>query len=186
MGLRRPATGGPYKACSLGTVPEFGRVRLRFLTPASLGRSMVLLAKDIMDTSFLSLDEDTDAFTGAKTMVDRHKGYAVVTQGSAGHVVGIVTEWDFLSKVVAQGIDPVTMKMKDLASPTVHACAPDTPTDEVVSSMASRGIRRMVVRSGDQVVGIITARNVLARFREYVDKLSREIASYQSSQTPLG
>ncbi len=147
---------------------------------------MVLLAKDIMDTSFLTLDEETDALTGARTMVEHRRGYSVVTQGGSTRVAGIVTEWDFLEKVVARKLDPTTLRMKDIASPTVHTCAPETPTDEVVARMATLGVRRMVVRTDDRVVGIITAKNVLATFRQYIDKLSREIAGYQSSQTPLG
>jgi CBS domain-containing protein len=147
---------------------------------------MVLRAKDIMDASFLALDEETDALACARVMVERRKGYAVVTRGGATRIAGIVTEWDFLEKVLAPGVDPARVRVKDLASPAVHSCAPDTPTDEVVAAMAQLGIRRMVVRAGDTVVGIITAKNVLAIFRAYIDKLSSEIAGYQSSAPPLG
>ena len=147
---------------------------------------MVLRAKDIMDTSFLSMDDQTDALTAARTMVERRRGYTVVTSGGTGHIAGIVTEWDFLEKVVARGLDPSKVRLHELASTVVHSCSPETPTDEVVTAMANLGVRRMIVRVDDRVAGIITARNVLATFREYVDRLSREIASYQSSQTPLG
>jgi CBS domain-containing protein len=147
---------------------------------------MVLRAKDIMDTSVLTVDEEMVALTCAQTMVERRKGYAVVTRGDPTKVAGIVTEWDFLEKIVAPGIDPTQRRVKELASPTVHACSPDTPTDEVVTRMANLGIRRMVVRTDDRVVGVITAKNVLAIFRQYIDKLTSEIAGYQSTQTPLG
>jgi signal-transduction protein with cAMP-binding, CBS, and nucleotidyltransferase domain len=147
---------------------------------------MVLLAKDIMDTSFLTLDGESDALSCAQTMVERRKGYAVVTVGAPPNVAGIVTEWDFLEKIVGPGVNPAGVKLKDLASPTIHSCGPDTPTDEVVTTMANLGVRRMIVRKGDQVVGVITAKNVLAIFRQYIDKLSSEIAGYQSSSTPLG
>jgi CBS domain-containing protein len=147
---------------------------------------MVLLAKDIMDTSFLTLDGESDALSCAQTMVARHKGYTVVTAGGPSKVAGIVTEWDYLEKIVAAGVDPARVKLKDLASPNLHACSPDTPTDEVVTMMANLGIRRVVVRKGESVVGVITAKNVLAIFRQYIDKVSSEIAGFQSSQTPLG
>ena len=147
---------------------------------------MVLRAKDIMDSSFLTLDGETDALSCAQTMVERRKGYAVVTSGGPARIAGIVTEWDYLEKIVAPGVDPAKVKLKDLASENVQSCAPDTPTDEVVTMMANLGIRRMIVRKGDEVVGVITAKNVLAVFRQYVDKLSSEIAGFQSSSTPLG
>ena len=147
---------------------------------------MVLLAKNIMEASILALDDETDALTCARAMVAQRKGYAIVTHGGPKAVTGIVTEWDYLEKVVAARVDPALVKLKDLGSPTVHSCSPETPTDEVVTTMANLGIRRIVVRKGDQVVGVITAKNVLAIFRQYVDRVSSEIAGYQSNQTPLG
>ena len=147
---------------------------------------MVLLAKDIMDAAILSMDEETDAMTCARAMVSQRKGYSIVTRGGPKAVVGIVTEWDFLEKVLAAGKDPSKVRLKELASSNLQSCAPETPTDEVVNTMARLGVRRLVVRVGDEVVGVITTRNILSTFRKYIDKLSSEIAGYQSSATPLG
>jgi CBS domain-containing protein len=147
---------------------------------------MVLRAKDIMDASFLTLDEETDALTCARAMVQQRKGYAVVTRAGDARVAGIVTEWDYVERIVVAQADPSRVRLKEIASVALQSCQPDTPTDEVVSTMGRLGIRRMIVRTDDRVVGIITAKNVLAIFRQYIDKLSAEIAGYQSSQTPLG
>lgn len=147
---------------------------------------MLLRARDIMDTTFLALDEETDALVAAKEMVAQRKGYAVVTRGGPDRLTGIVTEWDFLEKLVAAGVSPAGLRLKDLASSSVRSCSPETPTDEVVAMMSSLGVRRVVVRVEDRVVGVITAKNVLAAFRQYVDQLSQQIAAYQSNQTPLG
>jgi len=147
---------------------------------------MVLLAKDIMDAAILSMDEETDAMTCARAMVAQRKGYSIVTRGGPKAVVGIVTEWDFLEKVLAAGKDPSKVRLSELASSNLQSCAPETPTDEVVNTMARLGVRRLVVRVGDEVVGVITTRNILSTFRKYIDKLSSEIAGYQSSATPLG
>jgi signal-transduction protein with cAMP-binding, CBS, and nucleotidyltransferase domain len=146
---------------------------------------MVLVAKDIMEKSVLTIDEGVDALTCARTMAEQHKGYAILTQRS-GTIAGIVTEWDYLAKVVAQGRDPAKLPVREIATAEVDSCAPDAPTDQVVSTMAERGVRRMVVRSDDRVLGIITARTVLRMFREYVDKVSSEIAGYQAPPSTLG
>lgn len=146
---------------------------------------MVLVAKDIMEKTVMTVDEGVDALTCARAMAKEHKGYAILVR-SPGTLAGIVTEWDYLSKVVAPGLDAAKIPVRDIATAVVDSCLPDTPTDEVVSRMAEKGIRRMVVRTGDQVLGIITARNVLRMFREYVDKVSSEIAGYQSNPSTLG
>ena len=146
---------------------------------------MVLVAKDIMEKDVLTVDAGVDALTCARTMAQQHKGYAVLTK-APGTIAGIVTEWDYLLKIVAAGADPSRVEVHTIATPVIDSCPPETPTDQVVATMAEKGIRRMVVRSGDQVLGIITARTVLRMFREYVDKVSSEIAGYQTTQTPLG
>lgn len=146
---------------------------------------MVLLARDIMDSKVLTVQSADDALSCARTLTAQHKGYAVVLRPS-GEVAGIVTEWDFLEKVLAAGRDPAHLSIAEIASPIVKACAPETPAEDVIAMMASSGIRRIVVRSGEHVVGIITSRDVLAMFRRYVDKLSRQIAGYHSDPAPLG
>jgi CBS domain-containing protein len=146
---------------------------------------MVLVAKDIMEKTVLTVDEGVDALSCARTMAQQHKGYAVLIR-APGTIAGIVTEWDYLSKIVSPGLDPAKVAVRDIATTIVDSCAPDTPTDVVVATMAEKGVRRMVVRSGDQVLGIITARTVLRMFREYVDKVSSEIAGYQASPSTLG
>ena len=147
--------------------------------------AMVLLARDIMDSKVLTVGSTLDALSCARRLTAEGKGYAVVLRPT-GEVAGIVTEWDFLAKVLAAGKDPAKVSVSEIASPIVRACAPETPAEDVIEMMASSGIRRMVVRSGDKVVGIITSRDVLAMFRGYVDKLSRQIAGYHFDPTPLG
>jgi CBS domain-containing protein len=147
---------------------------------------MVVLAKEIMDSNLLALDSETDVLTAARRMVEARKGYAVVTRGGPTKIAGIVTEWDFLEKVVAPGADPARLTLGQIASTDIQGCAPDTPTDEVATRMATLGIRRMIVRSGDHVMGVITSRHLIGIFRQYIDRLSSQIAGYQSSTTPLG
>ncbi len=147
---------------------------------------MVLQAKDIMDRNLLTLDEETDALSAARRMVAARKGYAVLTRGPAATIAGIVTEWDFLEKIVGAGAAPGAIPVRAIGSTDVQSCRPDTPTDEVASTMAERGIRRIVVREGDRVVGVITSRQVIGIFRQYVDKLTSQIAGYQVGANPPG
>jgi len=147
---------------------------------------MVLEAKDIMDRNLLTVDEGADALTVARKMVEARKGYAVLTRGGPATIAGIVTEWDYLEKIVAAGVPAGSVRVKEIGSQIVHACFPETPTDEVASTMAEFGIRRIVVRSGDQVVGVITARRLIGVFRQYVDKLTAQIAGYHTGANPPG
>lgn len=142
---------------------------------------MVVKAREIMHSDVMTVDPATTALACARQMVAAHKGYAVLLK--EGRMQGIVTEWDFLAKVVANGVDPATIPVASLASSPVSSCDVDLPTDQVVARMAQEGIRRMVVTQGGRVVGMITSRDVIKAFKPYVDKISADISRLQPSLT---
>lgn len=145
---------------------------------------MGMRAKDMMDPAVLTVDEDLDIRACARTMVAHRKGYSVLLRGGVT-LAGIVTEWDIVEKVIAAGRDPAEVRAREIATPTIHSCAPETPADEVIAQMAKEGVRRMIVLSDGRAVGVITARTVLANFRSYVDQLSAQIAGYRSDPTAV-
>ncbi|MGC2289407.1 MAG: CBS domain-containing protein [Thermoplasmata archaeon] len=142
---------------------------------------MVAKAREIMHADVLSVDPATTAFDCARRMADAHRGYAVLVKD--GRMDGIVTEWDFVAKLVARGVDPATVPVAALASSPVASCDADTPTDEVVERMAREEIRRMVVTQGGRLVGMITSKDVIKAFKPYIDKLSADISGFQPSLT---
>lgn len=134
-----------------------------------------------MHADVLTVDPTITAYDCARRMAESHKGYAILLRD--GRMEGIVTEWDFLAKVVARGVDPSSLPVAVLASSPVASCDAATPTHEVVERMAREGIRRMVVTQAGRVVGMITSRDVINAFKPYVDKISADISGYQPSLT---
>jgi signal-transduction protein with cAMP-binding, CBS, and nucleotidyltransferase domain len=140
---------------------------------------VVVKAREIMHTPVLMVDPAITALDCARRMTDAHQGYAVLVKD--GRMEGIVTEWDFLAKVLARGIDPAATPVASLASTPVTFCDADDPTDVVVERMAREGIRRMVVTQGGRVLGMITSKDVIQAFKPYIDKLSADISRFQPS-----
>ncbi|MEM3670802.1 MAG: CBS domain-containing protein [Thermoprotei archaeon] len=140
---------------------------------------MVMKAKEIMRPEFVSVEGSTTILDTVKQLVSQRRGFAVVT--SNGTPVGIVTEWDFLEKVIGKGIDASKTPISELMTSPIVACDKETPTEEVVELMVKRGIRRMVVTDGSKVVGTITSRDILNIFKKYVDEVSSVIARFASA-----
>src|SRR5947208_11075071 len=140
--------------------------------------SMVLYAKDIVETDFLSLTPDTSVLDAAKAMATRHQGFAVVTSPDKGPV-GIVTEWDVLAKVVAEARDPARVRLGEIMTSTLVAVDPNEGIDRVARLMAEDGTRRVLVVKNAKVLGVIRARTILARMRDYIDAVSAQIARSQ-------
>lgn len=142
---------------------------------------MVLTIKEVMDTRFVTATDDLSVHEGARRMVAARHGFVLLLD--QGRPSGIVTEWDLVEKVVAQGADPRTLTLGSIATRAVVSCDQHAPTADVIDLMVERGIRRMVITDGGKVVGVVGAKDVLRSFRAYVDRISTDIARLQSSMT---
>jgi predicted transcriptional regulator len=88
-------------------------------------------------------------------------GSAVVIDG--GLPVGIVTEKDLISKVVARNRVPSEILVEEVMSQPVITISPSTSLREAARIMMKRGIRRLpVVNNNGELVGIITDNDILS------------------------
>jgi CBS domain-containing protein len=140
---------------------------------------MVLVAKDILEKDFLSMPGNTTLLDAAQQMKSSRHGFVIVAN-SEGKPVGIVTEWDIISKLVSEGKDPRKVKLEELMTRDLVAVDPDIGIDELSQFMTTKGIRRVLVVRDGAVLGFITSRTVLARLKDYVDRVSTQIARLYS------
>ena len=139
---------------------------------------MVLYAKDVLEPDFLSFPPEMSALEAARIMKEHRHGFVVVVK--EGKPAGIVTEWDYLAKLVAEGRDPSRATLQEVMTEGLVSVPADEGIEGVARIMTERGVRRVLVMKDDEVVGVITARTILARFEEYVDKVSVTIARLQA------
>ncbi len=138
-----------------------------------------MVAKDIVQKDFLSLQPDTSALEAARQMKAKRHGFAIIASPSTGPV-GIVTEWDYLSKVVAEAKDASQVKLADIMTRDLVGVDANDGLDQVAQLMAQRGIRRVLVLRNHDVIGVITASIMLCRLKEYIDRISTQIARLQA------
>ena len=140
---------------------------------------MVLVAKDIVEKDFLSLPKNTSALDAAHQMKAKSHGYVIIASGG-GDPEGIVTEWDFLAKIVAESRDSARVTLGDIMTRDLVSVDANEGIDQVAQIMTQKGIRRVLVIKDHQVLGVITAKTMLSRLKEYIDKVSSQIARLQS------
>ena len=112
-------------------------------------------------------------------MKAKRHGFAIIAS-SSGSPEGIVTEWDYLSKIAAEGKDPSHVKLGDIMTSDLVSVDANVGLDQVAELMARKGIRRVLVLKDKRVIGVITASSMLSRLKEYVDQVSSTIARLQS------
>ena len=139
---------------------------------------MVLYAKDIVERDFISMSYDTNALEAAKIMKEKKHGFVIII--SDGKPIGIATEWDYLSKIVATGMQPERVLLKDIMSQNVVSVKAGDGIDFVSKMMAEKGIRRVLVMDKEKLIGVITSKTVLSRLEDYINSVSAQIARLNS------
>src|SRR3989442_15708995 len=100
---------------------------------------MVLVAKDIVEKEFLSISSETTALEAARQMKAKRHGFAIIVS-PAGSPEGIVTEWDYLSKIVAEGKDPSGGKLVDILTSDLFSGDANGGLNRVAELMAQKGV----------------------------------------------
>ena len=107
--------------------------------------------KDIMKKPVLSIDSSMTVKDAAKMMEDAKIGSIIVTEKNT--VVGILTERDFVRKIVAQG-KPLSTKIKETMSSPLIVISPDETVWELAQLMKTRRIHRVPVVDKGRLVGM--------------------------------
>ncbi len=110
---------------------------------------------DIMTTAVEFIAADATVKEAAELMGELDVGG--LPAGSEERMEGVVTDRDILYRVVARGLDPGQVRVRDVLSRPVIACGEDDTITAAMDMMAANHIRRMPVRdAGGRITGWIT------------------------------
>jgi CBS domain-containing protein len=76
-------------------------------------------------------------------------------------ILGIFTERDLLVRVVAEGRDPAATPVSQVMSSPVATCAPEADIHQAARTMTDQHIRHLVVVDKEEIVGLVSVRDVL-------------------------
>ena len=130
---------------------------------------MVLIAEDLMKKLPAPMPSTISVADAAKIMANDQVGYALIADSEL--ILGIVTEWDILYKVVAPGKNPKDVTMGQIMNREVYSAPPETPTMKITKIMNEKGIRRLLVGSNGKYLGIITSKDIIRIFDDYMDNV---------------
>jgi CBS domain-containing protein len=119
--------------------------------------------KDFMTKGVLSVDSKSTVVEAAELMCLKEVGDVVVCE--FGMPRGIVTERDFVRRVVAKRI-PLETKISDVMSAPLITIEPDASLNEAARKMISNRIRRLPVVEKHKLIGII----VVSDFAKHLSK----------------
>jgi CBS domain-containing protein len=114
---------------------------------------------EAMSTAVVQLGPDHTLRQAAQLMSRRHVGSAIVVDPD-GSGVGIITERDIL-KALGADLDPDVERCAEHITWEVVYASPSWTIEEAGSAMVRGGFRHLVVLDGDEVLGVISVRDIL-------------------------
>lgn len=96
----------------------------------------------------------------AQAMTQRRIGAVMVIDGP--RLVGIFTERDLLSKVVALKRDPDTVRLAEVMTRDPDTIGPDETAFAALDMMRKRGYRHLPVMDAGRLVGMVSVRDLYA------------------------
>ncbi|MCA1553729.1 MAG: CBS domain-containing protein, partial [Chloroflexi bacterium] len=117
-----------------------------------MGREAVYIADEATVSEALALMESQDVLSLLVRLRDGE--------------LGIVTQRDIISKVVAQERDPDQLRVREITSSPIITVAPSTSIAECSRIMIERNIRRLPVEEGGEIIGVVRDTDIFQAVEE--------------------
>ena len=114
---------------------------------------------DVMSVNPCAIDASQPVAYAAKMMKQEDVGLAPIVEGD--RLVGALTDRDIVTRVVAEGRDPQSVPVREVASTDLVTIDPQQDLDEALRLMASNQVRRLpVVAEDGRLVGVLAQADV--------------------------
>lgn len=113
----------------------------------------------IAGQSVFCLPRGTSCLEAARYMAERRVGAVPVLEGDL--VVGIFSERDLMSRVVARGLDPRTTPIGQAMTKEVVIGEADEAVETALAKMKQMNVRHLPVVDGNQLIGMASLPDLL-------------------------
>ena len=114
--------------------------------------------KDVMIRDVVTLDVSTSVKEAAKLMDKNNIGCVIVTKNQLP--IGILTERDFVKRIAAEG-KPLYAPLEEVMSSPIIEVPPDETVWEAAQIMKTNNIHKLPVKKDSQIIGIVTATDLV-------------------------
>ena len=138
---------------------------------------VVATARDIMTGGVECVGENQTLLDAARKMRDLDVGSLPIC-GDDNRLKGVLTDRDIVVKVVADGTDPSSVAVGELAQGKPITIGADDPAEEALRTMAQYQVRRLPVIDGHDLVGMLSQADVARSLPE--DKVGEVLRAVSS------
>lgn len=134
----------------------------------------------LVQPGVIAVESEATVSEAARIMAQKSVRNIFVTK--KGEPVGLVRDWDVITRVVAFNLNPDMVRVDEIMYTPAPAVRADAELSQIAALMAESGVRRVLVKEGDRILGTITAGSLLGivssfpktPLRELYRKIQRE------------
>ncbi len=109
---------------------------------------------EVMVSDVATIDSSASIVDAAEQMIREQKGPLPVTEGDSLHAM--ITDRDIVAHVVAEGLDPSSTTVHDIATHELVTIGPDRDVEEARRLMEEQHLDRILVVQDDRLLGIVS------------------------------
>jgi CBS domain-containing protein len=119
----------------------------------------VVRIRDVMSRNIVYISLGTSVMEAAKIMTTKDISSILIKSGN--EFVGIITDRDIISMVVALGLDAKDIIVGEIMSKPLITINKNACIDEAAEKMRDNKIRRLIVKNKGDIVGIISESDIV-------------------------
>lgn len=119
--------------------------------------------RDIMNRRVITIDREANALDAARILRESDISFLVVVDNGAP--AGVVTERDFVRKMVCDDRRASEVPLKEIVSSSFLWVGSDVRIEDAVQKMLNNNIRRLVVIDDQKLTGVVTQTDLISFLR---------------------
>ena len=135
---------------------------------SEIGLRTRMVVKDVMSSPVVTTAEEAPSNHIANLMQENNLGCVIVTN-KAGKPIGIITERDLVLRVLAKNLTPASVTAKEIMTTPLVTIEPEATINDAARRMSRLDIRRLGVLYKDNLVGIISSKDILNVMPELIE-----------------
>jgi len=118
--------------------------------------------QSIAQKHVLTVSPQASIREAARAMTRMNCG-SVLVMGPPDVLLGILTERDLMTRVLARALDPDRATAREVMTPKPLCVPPDTKVSDALVTMLERGFRHLPIVHGSRILGVFSMRDALPR-----------------------
>lgn len=121
-----------------------------------------MYVKNAMSTRILFVDKDATVAQAMRIMAENNLRRLMIDRNDENSPYATVTIRDFIAKVITKGVDPESIKVREIMTEATHSVTPESNLEDAAQIMQEMNVAGLpVIDQSGKLVGVIAMWDIL-------------------------